>query len=209
MTSMEDMLAAMGTKKNIIILDCETTGLDTMNDEILQLAIIDASGNPLYNSYLRPVRNTAWEEAAAIHGITPATVASAPAIAEELAKIQTILSAADLIVGYNPSFDLNFLCAAGCSIDHLYDSRYMRYWVEDLMELFAAIYGDWNPYYGSYTWKKLSIAAGYYGYDWGRSSAHDAMADCLATRHIWNCMTERNQIEEAYRLIAERNDLSV
>ena len=36
MTSMEDMLAAMGTKKNIIILDCETTGLDTMNDEILQ-----------------------------------------------------------------------------------------------------------------------------------------------------------------------------
>lgn len=205
MSRVGDMIAAEFAKRNVIILDCETTGLDPNTDEILQLSIIDGNGTQLYNSYFRPTVNTSWDEACSINGILPSMVADAPAISEELPKIQRILSACDLIVGYNPSFDLRFLTAAGCDYSHLWDNAFCRYWVEDLMELFAAIYGDWNPYFGSYTWQKLSVAAAYYGYDWGNSSAHDAMADCKATLHIWNCMREHSHIETAYRTLCNIN----
>lgn len=201
MSRIDDMLVAENAKHKVIILDCETTGLNPNTDEILQLSIIDGDGTCLYNSYFRPTVNTSWDGAAEINGITQAMVADAPSIREELSKIQQILSACDLIVGYNPSFDLGFLSAAGCDYSHLWDNTFCRYWVEDLMDLFAAIYGDWNPYYGSYTWQKLTTAAAYYDYDWGQGKAHDALADCMATLHIWNCMRKRSHIEKAYRTI--------
>ena len=71
------------------------------------------------------------------------------------------------------------------------------------MEYFSAIYGDFNPFYGSYTWKKLSVAADWYGYDWGKEKSHDALADCHATLHIWNRMLENGDKIRAERLIYE------
>lgn len=41
-------------KSKIICLDIETTGLDIMEDEVLQVSIINGRGRTLYNSYIRP-----------------------------------------------------------------------------------------------------------------------------------------------------------
>lgn len=41
-------------KGRIICIDIETTGLDRIEDEILQVAIINGRGKTLYNSYIRP-----------------------------------------------------------------------------------------------------------------------------------------------------------
>ena len=87
-------------KKNIIVLDTETTGIDE-KAEILQLSIIDTDENVLYNKYFKPAHHTTWDEAMRINGITPEMVADCNTFEEMLPEIEAILSKADCIMGYN------------------------------------------------------------------------------------------------------------
>lgn len=167
----------------IIVLDTETTGINYNHDEILQLSVIDSNGATLYNSYFKPQHTTNWTQAQSINGISPETVANAPNIAEEREKINEILCSADVIVGYNTNFDLNFLFNAGCNINP-------KTKVVDVMQNFAEIYGEWSEYHNSYKWQSLIVCANYYGYDWGCDTAHDSLADCRATLFCYNKMEE-------------------
>lgn len=195
--------------KNIIVLDTETTGLDPYTDELLQLAIIDGDGNTLYNSYFRPVHTQSWSDVQSIHGITPEMVSCSPTVGEELSKIQKIISGAEVVVGYNPWFDMRFLMQAGICFDHLSDPNYCNgypgWHTVDLMEFFAAIYGDWNTFHGSYTWQKLTVAAAHYGYEWGSGAVHDALADCRATLYIAKAMLAKGDLQLAEQRIIEAN----
>lgn len=169
-----------------IVVDCETTGLDSQIDEILQLSIIDGNGNTLYNSYFKPLRVSSWASAAKINGITPQMVENAPCIYEELPKINAILRHARTIIGYNPDFDLAFLEAAGAVLPEDVE-------IVDVMTEFAPIYGEWSEYHGDYKWQKLSTCAAHYGYDWGKDSAHDSLADCRATLFCFHKLQEPEQ----------------
>lgn len=89
-----------------IVLDVETTGLDPQLDEILQLSIIDENGSILFNEYIKPVRHESWDEAEAIHHISPETVKDCKTLDEHKETLQKILYDADCIIGYNVSSDL-------------------------------------------------------------------------------------------------------
>ena len=54
------------------------------------------------------------------------------------------------------------------------------------MEQFAEIYGEWSEWHQNYKWQKLTKAAEYFGYDWGRQKgkAHNSLADCFATLFV-------------------------
>lgn len=158
---------------SIIVLDTETTGL-TDSDELLQLSIIDDAGSILFDSYFRPESHLDWPEAYAVNGIRPEDVADKPTMASCKGRIQSIIDNADIIVAYNAAFDLKMLKKHGICIPADAD-------IVDTMVLFAEIYGDYSEYHGDYRWKKLSLCAEYYGYDWGDDTAHDALADCRAT----------------------------
>ncbi len=164
-----------------IVLDLETTGLDPSRDEILQVAIIDLDGKVLLNSYVQPLVATAWPAAQEVNHIDPSMVAEAPHITELLPEIQGILNGVDLIVGYNVGFDLSFLAAIEL------DWNAGHY---DVMAAFAPIYGEWSDYFGDWKWKKLTVCARYYDYDWsgGPSGAHNALSDCYATLHCYKAM---------------------
>ena len=166
---------------DIIVLDTETTGLNTQTDELLQVSIIDSNGNTLYNSYLKPLRKRRWQDAERVNGISPDTVANAPTILDEVAKIHKIVSTAKTIVGYNIDFDLGFLSAVGIDVPDNVE-------IVDVMRVFAEIYGEWNDYYGGYKFQKLTTCADYYGYEWGDDTAHDSLSDCRATLYCYNQM---------------------
>lgn len=166
---------------DIIVLDTETTGLNTQTDELLQVSIIDSNGNTLYNSYLKPLRKRRWQDAERVNGILPDTVANAPTILDEVAKIHKIVSTAKTIVGYNIDFDLGFLSAVGIDVPDNVE-------IVDVMRVFAEIYGEWNDYYGGYKFQKLTTCADYYGYEWGDDTAHDSLSDCRATLYCYNQM---------------------
>ncbi len=164
-------------ENEIIIVDTETTGLNADTDELLQVSIIDSQGNTLFNSYIKPLFTENWDGAMAVNHITPEMVANAPNILEVKQEINRILNSANIIVGYDTNFDLSFLSAAGIEFE--------QQQIVDIMQDFAPIYGEWNDYYESYKWQKLTTCANYYNYNWGDDTAHDSLADCRATLYCY------------------------
>lgn len=169
-------------KSRIIVFDTETTGLNSTYDELLQVSMIDGNGAALFNSYIRPQRHDSWNEAEAVNHISPEMVRNAPMISEVREEISSLFSNAELLVSYNGGFDTDFLIVGGVLVPEIIPHI-------DVMREFAPIYGDWNDYFGSYTWKKLIVAAAYYRYDWS-SAPHDSLSDCRATLFVFDKICE-------------------
>ena len=167
-------------KGRIICIDIETTGLDRIEDEILQVAIINGRGKTLYNSYIRPDKKRTWQQAEAINKINWQAVRDAPTIRRERRKIERILKRAGLIVGYNlKAFDLPFMAAKGINTA-------VKAQICDVMLEFAPVAGEWDPERGSYKWKSLRFCADWYGYT--NYKPHDALEDVRATLHCYYAM---------------------
>lgn len=166
-----------GIEYDEIVIDTETTGLNADTDELLQVSIIDSQGNTLFNSYIKPLFTENWDGAMAVNHITPEMVANAPNIIEVKQEINKIINSANVIVGYNILFDLEFLAAFGIENS--------KATVIDVMQDFADIYGEWSDKYGCNKWQKLTKCSEYYGYDWGTDIAHDSLADCRATLYCY------------------------
>ncbi len=58
-------------KSGYIVLDFETTGMLHEDPEVLQVSIINDKDEILMSGYCRPEHTDNWEQAQAIHGITP------------------------------------------------------------------------------------------------------------------------------------------
>ena len=52
----------------------------------------------------------------------------------------------------------------------------------DIMKDLAEVYREYNEYYDSYKWQKLTSAADYYGYKY---KAHDSLEDVKATLDVY------------------------
>ncbi|MCY4313511.1 MAG: 3'-5' exonuclease [Gammaproteobacteria bacterium] len=151
-----------------VYLDLETTGFSPVDDEILEIAIIDDKGKVLVNSLIRPERSDQWPNAEAIHGITPDMVADAPALREFEISIMRALRGKRAVI-YNSGFDARFLP------------------IEEWSKSIECCMTRWARYTG--TKQKLEIAAAEVGYSF--VGAHRALADCRATRAVWNYL-EKN-----------------
>src|SRR5690606_31131536 len=91
--------------KNVVILDTETTGL--YEAEIVEIAVIDTSGNVLLNTLVKP-KNGIPEEVTAIHGITNEMVAGALTWPEVWEQLYSILSGKKVLI-YNSDFDIRLM----------------------------------------------------------------------------------------------------
>ncbi len=175
-----------------IVLDIETTGLNLIDDEILQLSIIAGSGETLYDSYFKPLHLTKWDAAQKINGISPATVKKAPLLYHEIPKINGILKHAKTIIGYNHlNFDIPFLQLFSAVFPA--DAALF-----DVMTAFAPIYGEWDDEHNGYKWQRLSTCAAYYGYDWGADTAHNSLADCRATLHCYRAILQNGGVRHEH-----------
>lgn len=141
----------------IATIDFETTGLKAGEDEVLQVSIIDENYNVLLNAYCRPNNKDSWEDAQAVHGITPLMVANELPFERYVPTVLDILSKADKVIAYNAAFEDSYLKAYGIEVDP-------EKWI-DPMIMFAEIYGEWNERRGSYKWQSLTKCATYYGYE--------------------------------------------
>lgn len=171
-------------KYKYIVLDTETTGLNSSEDELLQVSIIDNQGNILFDEYIKPLFNKCWDKAMAINGITPDMVSDKRNIIEHKQELIDILNSTDVIVGYNTQFDLGFLSAVGIGNKNAE--------VVDVMLDFAPVFGEWSENYGCYKWQKLTTCADYYNYDWGEDNAHNSLSDCRATLFCYQQLQNEN-----------------
>ena len=169
----------------VICLDCETTGLSPVEDEILTLSIVDWSGKTLLDGKYKPSHKTEWPEAARVNGIWPEDVADCPSFFDDHEKIREIVWSADEIIAYNAKFDLSFL-----SYNDIAPQSWTK--VTDTMLEFARYYGDWSDYFNDWKWQKLVDAAEFIEYEWtGR--AHGSLADALA------CLAVQKWVESKRR----------
>lgn len=160
---------------NYVVLDTETTGLE--RGEIVQIAVIDPTGNVLLDTLVKPVGRIP-ADAYAIHGISDADVASAPSWANVSAMLQQILTGKDVVI-YNAVYDRKMMhqSAEAAGLPKVDWKQFARFWCA--MEAFAEVFGDYNSYRQSYRWQKLTTAAAYY--DLPTLNAHSALGDCLMT----------------------------
>ena len=173
--TLKSLLEEHPNDRSSIVLDTETTGLNPDEDNILSLAVLDArTMQPLYNSYFWPKGMRSWHQAQRVNGISYQMVRDEPSFASERETIQKIIDDADVIIGYNVGFDMDFL-----------ESNLIEFgdqFISDVMFEFAEFYGEPDYYHCDCRWKSLVFAADYT--DYKEYNAHDAFEDCKATLHV-------------------------
>lgn len=161
---------------NALILDTETTGLDS-TAEIVQLAVMDVRGNRLLDALIAPAGEIS-PGAAAIHGITADKLALAAPINAFMPILYKLFKGRTIII-YNAAYDMRIL-RQSISARGLDDGDD---WADDLaaayecrfvcaMELYARWIGEWSTRQKSYRWQRLP------------GGDHTAMGDCRATLAI-------------------------
>lgn len=152
-----------------LILDTETTGLGD-DAEVIEVSVIDARGEVLLDTLVRPSGQIP-AEASAIHGITDADVATAPTWAE-IHKRLAELVAGRLVIAYGADFDVRLIEQTAAR----HELEWQRPKTGCAMRLYAQHNGEWSDRRGTWRWMKLGVAAEACGIDAG--GAHRALADC-------------------------------
>ncbi len=96
----------------IIVFDCETTGIDFTRDQVIELCVQHGLDETAHSRTWRIKPAVAIHPAAqAVHGISMAELASCAPFGEYADEIAAVFANADVIVGYNLSFDIDMLQA--------------------------------------------------------------------------------------------------
>lgn len=177
-----------------ICFDIEATD----RGEMLELSMFSyPEKKEAYHSYYKPVKSKEWKTTEAIHHITPAMVADAPRFASERSKVQELIDACELIVGFAIDNDLRYLRGAGVNIPE-------KKPVLDVRDLVYMVKGkECDLRYG--TVPSLSKCAQMAGLDFTEESdAHSATNDTLATLDLLDALLQASGHKLDARLL---NDL--
>ena len=154
---------------DMVVMDTETTGLDK-RAEAVEVAIVGRDGEMILHTLIRPM-NLIPEEATKIHGITNRDIINAPMM-DELAPTLIDALAGRLVVTYNDGFDFRILNQTmwRCGVPkrlirRKHTNRILQIGKDAvvvdsacLMKMYATWHGEWNDYYRSYTYQKLTKA---------------------------------------------------
>jgi len=166
-------------KRPMIFFDVETTGIDVVNDRILEISILKISPNGMEESKTMRINPTIPipPESTKIHGISQSDVEGCPTFAEVAKSIAKMFQGSD-IAGYNSiKFDIPILAEellrAGLDVD-LKKSKFV-----DAQVIFFKL-----------EQRTLSAAYKYYC---GKElvNAHSAEADTRATFEVLEAQIER------------------
>jgi DNA polymerase-3 subunit epsilon len=100
----------LGFPNDYIVLDLETTGLDPMFDEIIEIAAMKFEKNEkvdVFTSFVKPEEEID-DFITKLTGITNDMVANAPSIKDIIPNLNSFLKN-NVIVAHNANFDINFL----------------------------------------------------------------------------------------------------
>ena len=149
------------TQDDWTILDTETTGL--YDAQIVEIAIIDRTGQTLLDTFIKPTIPIP-PETTAIHGITDAMVATAPTFPEVYPRIDAALKDKRVLI-YNSAFDIQILNYC-CQLHSLPILKLAKR-SDCLMEWVAQWAGNWSYYHKDYQYVPLN-------------GGHRALGDCMA-----------------------------
>lgn len=159
-----------------IILDIETTGVDSKSDDIIEFAAvkINASGEIIDKlNFLISTKQTLSPTIIALTGISQEALDGQPTINEVRLQIEDFVGDAP-IVGHNIGFDIEFLIAHGCDVKNNP--------ALDTLELAHTVLPYQDFYRLEYLAKRFSFS---------NQPAHRAMTDVLATVDLFKLLVHQ------------------
>lgn len=168
---------------NPVYIDTETTGIDR-TDEIVEISIISASGDLVFNSLFRPTQPIK-PAASAIHHLTNENLKDAPTWVVLYPKIRGCLFG-KVVAGYNVGFDLRMMAQS--------HARYKLPWKDtftslDVMQVYSEYRAEWDPYRRTYRIFKLEEAGKFL--DIPIPNTHRSTADALLTRAVLHAIASQ------------------
>src|SRR6266404_1213764 len=152
---MNDEFKQLYLRHNFVVLDTETTGL-YRPAEIIDIAIYDADGHSLLDTLIRPKKEIT-PFITDLTGITNEMVQDSATWPDVKTWVLSYISGKD-VVAYNAKFDRHMM---HCSDEmwNLGESDYHAFadWF-CAMEAYAPYHKQWDVYYGSFKWARLSTA---------------------------------------------------
>jgi DNA polymerase III epsilon subunit-like protein len=158
---------------DFVVLDTETTSLE--EPEILEIALLSASGEILLDTLVRPI-SPIDEAARAVHGITDEDLASAPRWPAVYPRLVELLSG-QRVLAYNAAFDADAIVTT-CRLHGL--AAIATRWF-DLLEPYAEWFGEWSDTHDDYRFQPLP------------GGGHRAADDCRAALHLLQMMSQTAQ----------------
>lgn len=165
-----------------VAIDIETTGLDPIYDEIIEIAALkiqNGSETDRFHSLVNP-KCEIDEFIESLTGITNAMLEAAPDL--EIVLPQFLEFVGDnVVVGHNVNFDVNFIydCAKNLKLK-LFTNNFV-----DTMRISRKLYADLKHH----TLADLIVTLGV-----GETVEHRALADCIQTKECFEIM--RNRADE-------------
>ena len=167
----------------IVAIDTETTGF-SKKDVIIEICAVDMAGTVVMET-LANSKQFIQPSAQEVHGITPAKLAGAPALALVMRDVLPILKERETVY-WNASFDLRMLeqsmkrCSSNPEmVSHIFAQQVSSHC---LQKLYARIYGEPQARAKSKPKvQKLRAACEQQGIEWDDSQAHRATYDTEKT----------------------------
>ncbi|OOO00014.1 MAG: hypothetical protein ATN35_09545 [Epulopiscium sp. Nele67-Bin004] len=169
-----EVLISQLSENNIVVFDVESTGIDTTEDEIIQIAgiKISKSGNILstFNKLIKTDKDLG--KSVEVHNITPEILQTMGEDRSKVLKEFVEFIKDSVIVGHNVSFDLNILRSELNRLN-LPPINIKAYY--DTLDIYRRFYANIK----NHKLETLSIE-----FDTAHKPTHDAMDDILATSEL-------------------------
>ena len=160
----------LASLERFIVLDVETTGLNPMENEIIQIAAIRFMNFypvEVFSTYIKP-RKGLNTKAAETNHITEVQVSDAPYFEDIQDNFTSFIADSEPLVGHKLSFDYNFLVASGLSFTTFFDRK-----AYDTLDLAKRVFSERYSYsLDAICRSELQVV---------RDNAHNAISDALAT----------------------------
>lgn len=168
----------------VVVLDVETTGKDRAVDQVIELCLQlgVGAGDEARTWRIRP-SVPIHPEATKVHGITAEMLADCGLFADAAAEFLPLIAEADVIVGYNVSFDLDML-QAECSRAQIPPLEFAKKQVVDVLRLWHHV----EP--------RTLVAAHEKFCGEAMVDAHQATADVAATARVLVAMRSRFGLDD-------------
>ena len=108
-SSVVDFASATDAKRELVVIDTETTGTDPKMSDLVEIAAVKIKGTKVvdrWSTFVNPGRPIVGNQ---MHGITDKDVKGAPSPKDAAEKLLAFIGPDALVVGHNVGFDIGFI----------------------------------------------------------------------------------------------------
>ena len=165
----------MNLSNDIIVVDIETTGLDPVNDQIVEIAAIKMNGDAFFHSYVK-IEKAMSLEAYNIHKLIVKDLELAPKLERVMHLFSEWLPDNPILCGHNIQFDLSFIKEAFRGTDRYREIAHHAIDIWSIAYLYLHAVGIKLEKYN------LDSLSEYFAF--ARPTPHDAISDAMLTKKI-------------------------